>query len=64
MIKLTPANAPEYISWRFIHDGNGFGFYDTRIVEEWNQENDGPALWDKSWLEPDENGDYWLNDES
>lgn len=52
--KLTKVNAPDYIGWRFIADGNRQGYYDKRLVgqDDWN---DDGALPDNhpAWLDDD-----------
>jgi len=53
--KLTKANSPDYIGWRFIADGNRQGYYDKRLV--------GPDDWNDDGALP-ENHPAWLDDDS
>lgn len=56
-------DAPEFVSWRFIQDGDGFGFYDERKVLSWNEEAQCPERGDPSWLEYDERKGYYCYEE-
>ena len=52
--KLTKANAPDYIGWRFIEDGNRQGFYDKRLVGLDDCNEDGALPDDHpAWLDDD-----------
>ena len=48
---ISPANAPEFVSWRLIQDGEGYGFWDTRLIDEADLTEHGcPPPGHPAWL--------------